>query len=179
MEILKPSNITYYELLRVCLRLYGLYLFITGLLDALILIPSFLNKSDFGMYFVLKSGKEAFIGIVDVCIGLSLFFVSSQITRSLTDQKREISVRAGELFYIVHTSLKFVLVLVIITFLDTLLVGIIILSILAINGDVEMKGFITLIIPTIFLVITCVLLINVKRIVLILLKEERQHERIQ
>lgn len=179
METLKPSNITYYELLRVCLRLYGLYLFITGLLDALILIPSILNKSDFGMYFVLNSGREAFVGVVDVCIGLSLFVFSSHITGRLVDQKREISVRAGELFYIVHTSLKFLLVLVLITFLNTLLVGIIILILLAINENVVMKSLITLIIPTIFLVITCVLFKNVKRIVSILLKEERKHERIQ
>lgn len=179
METIKPSNITYYEFLRVCLRLYGLYLVITGLLDALILIPDILNKSDFGMYFILKSGKEAFTGVVDVCIGLSLFVFSSQITRRLVDQKREISVRAGELFYIVHTSLKFVLILVFITFLNTLLVGIIILIIVAVNENVVMKGFITLIIPTIFLVTTYILLKNAKRIVSILIKEERQHERIQ
>ncbi|MNQ89224.1 hypothetical protein D3C85_1045260 [compost metagenome] len=174
MESISSKNITYYAALRVCLRLYGIYLFFTGFLDALVAIPSIYNESGLGMYFFLKNGATSFKGIINLCIGLSLFFFSSYLISRLVDREKEISIKEGELYFIVKIFMKFILLIMFISFLSALLIGLITLTILAITETVNIWDYSTvlasLITPFMLMITTYISIKNTNKIVRILIK---------
>lgn len=161
---LQKNNITYYSALRVCFRLYGLYLFITGFLSSLAIIPNILLKFDFSTIFLFSKGEEALYSISDLLMGIVLLSIASKITLLIIDKEKQISINSEELSNIVQILLRFIIAIITIQFLTSLIVAVGMFIILGLLKSFELEDTSRVIIPFIFLILLYIINKNAEKI---------------
>lgn len=147
------NNITYYSALRVCFRLYGLYLLITGLLSCLAVLPNIFSEFEYNTIFLLSTGEDALYDLSTLLMGLVLLSNATKITLLIINKEKQISINAEELSNIVEILLRFIIAIIMIQFLASMFVAIAMFVILGLRYSFDIEDSSRILLPFIFLIL--------------------------
>ncbi|GMK39586.1 hypothetical protein PCCS19_26400 [Paenibacillus sp. CCS19] len=167
---LQTNNITYSVVLRICFRLYGIYLFIPGLLKSLILVPSIIIDFETPIILMFTKLEDALTGVTYLAIGIILFIFAPIISNKIIDSEKQISIRSEELSLLVQIVLKLIFIIILIQVLSTLTVASVFFIVLGLTESFEINDTTKLLVPFIFLVLLLIFNANIKRLTKIIIK---------
>lgn len=160
---LDNGNITYYSLIKISLKIYGIYLLIRGLFNLFLTLPELFKEREIDNYYLIQSGDDLFTGILMIIVGVILFSFTKLIVTKRMDYNREISLQKKELGFIVYCILYLILTVFIILMWISIGSQIILFIIHAIE-DFDTSELLILLPQFVLLVITYFIVRNLQKI---------------
>lgn len=127
MDNQTTGNITYFSVLKICYRLYGVYLFVTGFLDILSYGAYLLSVEAYLQLLVMAKIEDLYAAVLTLLSGIILVVLSGKLSARIADPKQELSFAAEQLQHIVYYALHFVLTMTLVPLTINILAGIAVL----------------------------------------------------
>ncbi|MDF9840411.1 hypothetical protein [Paenibacillus sp. PastF-2] len=121
------GNITYFSVLKICYRIYGVYLFVTGFLDILSYGAYFLSLEVYLQLLVMAKIEDLVTAVLTLLSGIVIVVLSGKLSARIADKQQELSLAADQLQHIVYYALHFVLTMVLVPLTVYILAGIAVL----------------------------------------------------
>ncbi|AIQ53741.1 hypothetical protein [Paenibacillus sp. FSL R7-0331] len=124
MDNQTTGNITYFNVLNICYRIYGLYLIVTGFLDTLSYSIYLTSHESYIELLMMDKLEDLYTAVLTLISGIVILVLSRRFTARVANPQLELSLAAEQLQHIVFYAMYFVLTMTLVPLTINILAGI-------------------------------------------------------